>query len=144
MFSLAHVFFVLGFWFFFKLNSEVITRIKKLELFTIKSGFLPLKKLEDLATWVYVLTGQQGAGPPCDGHLLPATTSSPLSPSPLHSFSWPACPESVAPDMGSQALIQQICIEHLLDANSHFTGRGGRELFTPVDPVRISRGGEGS
>ena len=45
------------------------------------------------------------------------------------SFTWTACPKSVAPDVGSHALIQQKQIEHLLDANSDFTGRGGRELF---------------
>lgn len=40
-----------------------------------------------------------------------------------------SCPESVAPAVGSHALIQQKGIEHLLDTNSDFTGRGGRELF---------------
>ena len=54
--------------------------------------------------------------------------SSPATPSPLP-FTWTACPESVAPAVGSHALVQQKRIEHLLDANSDFTGGGGRELF---------------
>ena len=57
--ALAHLYFLFGVAFFFKLNSEVITSTEILGLFTIKSGVPPLERLEGLISGVCILTGQQ-------------------------------------------------------------------------------------
>lgn len=56
----------------------------------IKFGFPPLEKLEDVAVWVCILAGQQGAGPPPDGHLLPRQHMQPPHPQPTSRIH-PAC-----------------------------------------------------